>query len=189
MAEVAVDVQTRTVTAEPLTLDGFAPYGRVLTAAGEKWAPGQLAEVYSCGLLDADVPVEFIVARAGLRPFTLTFLERHFQLAQTFVPLNMAPFVLVVGRRNDADDDAVVDADDLRAFIVPGDTGITINKRVWHEAPLPLVNDAVLLTTSHASLNLALQQSNQERTATDANDIDRRDLRDALGYVVRVGLP
>lgn len=189
MTDVGVDVEVRTLTAEVLSLDGFAPYGRVLAPEGEPWAPGKMAEVYSCGVLDADVPVEFLVARAPQRPFTVAFLERHFQLAQTFVSLNTAPFVIVAGRANEADDDGVVGVDDLRAFIVPGDKGITLSKRTWHEAPFPLVDDSVLLTTSHASLNVALKASNQERTVTDAHDIDRRSLVESLGYAVHVALP
>lgn len=189
MADTQVDAEVRTLTVEMLTSEAFAPYGRVLAAEGEQWAPGTMAEVYSCGLLDADVPVEFIVARAPIRTFTLAFLERHAQLAQTFVPLNMAPFVIVAGRAADPNDDGLVGIEDLRAFIVPGDKGITLHKRTWHDAPLPLVNDAVLLTTSHASLNVALKAANQERTATDAHDIDRRSLVDTLGYAVRIELP
>lgn len=189
MTTLEADVDTRVITAEPLSRDAFAPYGRILGPEGEKWAPGAMAEVYSCGLLDADVPVEFIAARASIRPFTLHFLERHELLAQTFVPLNMAPFVIVVGRAPDDDPDALVGVEDLRAFIVPGDRGITLYKRTWHEAPLPLVNDALLLTTSHADLNVALQESNVERRQLAANDIDRRDLGEKLGYVVHVTLP
>lgn len=188
MSDTPSESPKRTIVAEPLTLESFAPFGRVLAAEGERWAPGNVADVYSCGRLDADVPVEFIVARADMRPLTVTFLERHFQLAQTFVSLNGAPFVLLVGDRPADDAESVARADDLRAFIVPGDRGVTVNKKVWHEAPLPLVNGAVLLATSHASLNVALQESNVERKVSNENDIDRRSLIDELQYVVRVEL-
>lgn len=187
MADVKVEPTVTTLTAEPLALDEFVPYGRVLGPEGEQWAPGMLADVYSCGLLDADVPVEFLVARAPVRPFTVRFLERHSQLAQTFVPLNSAPFVIVVGRVPD-DDRGLPPLHELRAFVVPGDRGITLHKKTWHEAPFPLT-ESVLLTTSHASLNVALREANQSRTATDAHDVDRRDLAESLGQIVRVALP
>lgn len=65
-------------------------------------------------------------------PLPINFLEKHPKGFQLFFPISGSPFVVVV-----APDTPLINCNDIKAFYVPGDSGIVINQGVWHH---PLIS-------------------------------------------------
>jgi ureidoglycolate lyase len=184
---------TAWVTARPLDAESFAPFGRVLAAKGERRPIdlyGGSIDVYRGGPIDADVPVEFLLSRSSVREFRIQFLERHMLLAQSFFPLAGGGFIAVVaapGAQLTAD--GIPAVEDIHAFIVPAGCGITLHRGTWHEPPYPLGDDMIRLTTTHAELSDGLESNLNERGEIDALDVDKRNVTERSGIIVRIALP
>ncbi len=186
-------LETRTVRVEQLSVEAFAPFGSVMEAKGERRSIdlyGSTVDVYSAGRVDADVPVEIFMSRSAIREFRVHFLERHMLLAQMFVPLCGTPFVVVVARPDaNEDENGIPLVDEVRAFVVPGDTALTIHRGTWHEPPFPLEENSLRLTTTHAALTTGLESQLNERGEINANDVEKRNVTARSGYVLRLELP
>ena len=183
----------RTIRAERLTREAFAPFGDVLSIDGLDPLPitlyGDNIRVYRPALFESDQPVEFLMSRAKFREFRVIFIERHLELTQTFIPIGGNPFLFVVARPNAREEDGIPAPDELHAFLVPGDTGINLHRGTWHEVPLPLVDGARMLTTSHRSLTRGLESELSERREIYKLDVEKRNVTERTGHVLRVELP
>jgi ureidoglycolate lyase len=193
MAQVEQGLEVRTITAEPLTPEAFAAFGQVLTTEGQERLPidtyGGTIDVYRPARLESDQPVEFLVSRSRLREFRVLFLERHVQLTQTFVPLDGHAFVSVVARAEAREEHGIPALDEIHGFVVPGGTGINIARGVWHEPPFPLVDGSVQLVTSHQALTAGLGAAFDERLEIYEKDVEKRNVTERTGVVLRVQLP
>jgi ureidoglycolate hydrolase len=117
---------THWVTAEPLTVGGFAPYGQVV---GLEDVQIELRE---------DEKFHLDILAYDRKPIRVDHLNRHYHATQALVPLNGKPVVIVVG----APELTFSSADDLnrlRAFLFDGSRGVNLGLRVWHEGPFPLM--------------------------------------------------
>ncbi|TXN22717.1 ureidoglycolate lyase [Methylobacterium sp. WL9] len=94
----------RHITAQALTVEAFAPFGTVIDKAAVDPRPmnagkarrfHDLAEVQVRGE-DSRVVIGLVEAQAYPMPLSLSLVERHPLGAQAFVPLNTAPFLVVV---------------------------------------------------------------------------------------------
>jgi len=56
-------------------------------------------------------------------------MERHEFSSQSFVPIDVSRYIVVVAPRAA---DGGPDAEAARAFLVPGDVGITYHVDIWH---------------------------------------------------------
>jgi ureidoglycolate lyase len=195
MAITGVEAATgvRTIVAEPLTTEAFAPFGEVLTLEGQERLPidlyGDRIDVYRPALIHADTPIEWLLVYLRLREFRIHFLERHEELAQAFVPLAAHPFISVVAAPDAREEDGVPAFDEVRAFIVPGDRGIQIHRGTWHEPPFPLVDGALCLVTSHQALTAGLGSELDERREIHRLDVDKRNITERTGKILKVQLP
>lgn len=186
-------LETRTIRVERLDAEAFAPFGAVLAAEGDRQRIdmyGSVVDVYTAGRIDADVPVEIFMSRSTIREFRVRFLERHMLLAQMFVPLCGTPFVVVVARPDAAEDaNGIPLVEEVRAFFVPGDKALMIHRGTWHEPPFPLADGSLRLTTTHAALTRGLETELDERKEIAGNDVEKRNVTERSGYVLRLELP
>ena len=94
---------SREIRAEPLTAEGFAPFGDVLELRD---APDKMINAGLCGRHHDLAALDFgPEGRAGISlfdaqprsfPYELTLLERHPEGSQAFVPLTEHPFLVIV---------------------------------------------------------------------------------------------
>jgi ureidoglycolate lyase len=128
------------LTAQPLTVEAFAPFGDVIAARGEASTINQGMGGRSSDLAQVDVSadgghaaISVIACMPEALPITLRLMERHPLGSQAFVPLNGQRYVVVVARAG-----APPARADLRAFVCRGDQGINYHRGVWHHPMLAL---------------------------------------------------
>jgi len=111
-----------TITAEPLNEGGFAPFGELITATEH---PGRRRTDAAVDFADGRrlVLSTTHVAPSEL-PIRVTELERHPFSSQTFVPLSVERWLLIVSTS--------LDVTDVRAFVAGPGIGVTIGRGVWH---------------------------------------------------------
>jgi ureidoglycolate lyase len=114
---------------EPLTAEGFAPYGDVATRpTGER-------RRYLPTMTDSTLPgggcAVWISSAAALGslPLRPTQLERHPYTSQTFVPLGGSRYLAIVC---DAAADGAPDLARLRGFVAAPSQAVTFRRNVWH---------------------------------------------------------
>lgn len=121
--------------AEPLTAEAFAPFGDVIDArtsasfpinAGRTQRHHDLATVETLGE-SAHTLINIFVSQPVTLPLELTFLERHPQGSQAFMPLHQERFIVVVAPPGDT-----IDAVDVRAFVTDGRQGVNYRAGTWH---------------------------------------------------------
>ncbi|WP_339951657.1 ureidoglycolate lyase [uncultured Albimonas sp.] len=117
----------RALAPEPLTAEGFAPFGAVIEAdpasaiginAGFTTRFHALAEV----AVEGGAPI-LSIFRGRPRPLLIDMLERHPFGSQAFVPLGGRPWLAVCAETPGAP---------LRAFLARGDQGAQYAAGVWH---------------------------------------------------------
>jgi ureidoglycolate lyase len=183
--------EVRSLTVEPLTIEAFAPFGDVLSVEGRDRLPINLYEgidVYRADFESAR-PMEFLLTQNKVREFRVLFLERHLELTQMFVSLGGDPFIQVVAKPDARMDNDVPAFDEIRAFMVPGNVGTNMHIGTWHEPPFALVDDQVFLYTSHADLTVGLGASLDQRKSIGELDVDKRNVTEHGGYVLRLEMP
>ncbi|WP_299203940.1 ureidoglycolate lyase [uncultured Tateyamaria sp.] len=126
------------ITAQPLTAEGFAPFGDVLDCAGE---PDKIINAGLCGRYHDRAQLDFGDGRAGISlfnaeprslPYTLDLLERHPDGSQCFVPLSEHPFLVIV-----APDEGGTPGTPLAFLTAPGQA-INFHRGTWHGVLTPL---------------------------------------------------
>ncbi len=127
---------TRTIRAEPLTAQAFAPFGDVLdTARG----PDRMINAGICGRHHDRAQLDFgPEGRAGISifdavprsfPYDLDLIERHPDGSQAFLPMTENPFLVVVATGTEAAP---------RAFVTAPGQGINLHRGTWHGVLTPL---------------------------------------------------
>lgn len=119
----------RTILAEPITADAFAPFGELLVppaAAGRDYFDGALSNARP----GARASVSLAVAEpVPPLPLDAVVLERHAFSSQSFLPLDAERYLVVVAPHAAG---GGPDTGQARAFLVPGHLGITFLADVWH---------------------------------------------------------
>jgi ureidoglycolate lyase len=119
---------------EPLTSAAFAPFGTVVQAPRE---PARTSFPAALTNLRADARATLSTSRSlpGTLPLTTRVMERHRYSTQTFLPLDVERYVVVVAPQSAA---GAPDMRQARAFVVPGDTGISYAADTWHHPMIVL---------------------------------------------------
>ena len=130
---------TREIFIEPLTVDGFAPFGDIIDASG---TPDKLINAGLCERFHDRATLDFgeggragisiFNAQARSLPYTLDLLERHPDGSQAFLPLTGEPFLVIVA----PDEDGTPGCP--RAFLTASHQGINFHRGVWHGVLTPL---------------------------------------------------
>lgn len=126
------------LVAAPISTEAFAPFGTVVRApgmAGRVRLPSALRNLRT----DADASLTVARQLPGMLPLTSEVMERHRYSTQTFLPLDVERYVVVVAPTagNGGPDMGVA-----RAFVMPGDTGISYAADTWHHPLLVLQRPA-----------------------------------------------
>jgi ureidoglycolate lyase len=139
----------KTLAIEPLTREGFSPFGDVIELKGAQRFPinnGTTLRFHDLARVD--------VAEAGGRPllnlfrgeprtlpFEVTMLERHPLGSQAFVPLTDVPYLIVVAPAGP------LVPQQIRAFASLGWQGVNYAKGVWHHPLIALqsVSDFIVI--------------------------------------------
>ena len=129
------------VIAAPLTREGFAPFGEVVSAGlGQGAAAAAVANQGTAVRFDWSAALES--TRAGARPnlavfrstpqplpLALKLLERHPHSTQTFLPMIASRYLVCVAPD---DRDGGPDLARLRAFICGPGLGVNYRRGLWH---------------------------------------------------------
>lgn len=121
------------IDVEPASDKTFAPFGRLI-------GPREDAPVFrNKGLrswrLDYQCTdaTEVMFIWFDYLPMAFSKIERHFDVTQSFIPLDRAEMVMVVAPRTDPMDwNDLPPPQSLRAFLIPGTHGVMMWKGVWH---------------------------------------------------------
>ncbi len=128
----------RTLVAEPLTPDAFAPFGDVIEASERAetipinygWTT-RFNALSDVAVGDGHAIVSIFRSKP-LAPLVLKVFERHPLGSQAFMPLNGRPFLVAVGPPGDFDPAAV------RVFRAEAHQGVNYAKGTWHHFLLAL---------------------------------------------------
>jgi ureidoglycolate lyase len=130
---------TEPMIIQPLTPEGFAPFGDVVEFEGHDFFPinNGMADRYHA-LADIELGgeqargiISLVVSRQFDMPRKVDHLEHHPLGSQAFLPLDASPFIVVVCP-------AAADPDlgQLRAFVTNGRQGINYRLGTWHHVLL-----------------------------------------------------
>jgi ureidoglycolate lyase len=116
---------------QPLTDETFAPYGRVISGSMQD-KPDFVKESGTTGWrlrLEIAKPL-YMTIRTPPGTLTVTRLERHSNVTQTFVPLGGGAAALVVAKS--ARKDQLPKPEDAAAFLLDGSVGYALHFGTWH---------------------------------------------------------
>ena len=126
---------------EPLTRAAFAPFGDVIETDGAEHFEinaGTTIRFHDLARVDVGAEgghtlVNIFRARPLPMPLTVAMVEKHPLGSQAFVPLDAAPFLVVVAPPGET-----VAPEDLRAFLAEGGQGVNYARGVWHHPVIAL---------------------------------------------------
>ena len=127
------------ITVEPMTAEGFAPFGDVVEFGANDFYPinngmadryHALARVVANGE-DANAVISLVKSRQFDLPRVLDHMEYHPLGSQAFLPLDKTPFVVVVARAGEQPE-----LSEVKAFITDGSQGINYHPGTWHHVLL-----------------------------------------------------
>ncbi|ACE99115.1 Ureidoglycolate hydrolase [Rhodopseudomonas palustris TIE-1] len=148
----------RKIVAQPLSAAAFAPFGQVIDTAQVASRPmndgrarrfHDLAEIEVIGD-GARVVVGLVEAQPYAVPLWLNLVERHPLGAQAFVPLNAAPFLVVVCPDESGKPGAP------QAFVTAPHQGVCYARNTWHSVltPFGAAQDFVVIDRGGPGVNL-----------------------------------
>ncbi|WP_394727857.1 ureidoglycolate lyase [Altererythrobacter sp. GH1-8] len=160
--------------------DNFAPFGRLIEPDER---PGRQTSFYNDAVDLWDVPgmvtdreACIAVARVRPRPRSVIWLERHFQHTQVFMPLNGAPFFMVLAPPNE---ESLPDPDKVVAFAFDGTKGVMLDIGTWHEFPFAAAGDVDFAIFLREELHSDLEQI--ENGEAMGGDLEKRNIQTRLG--------
>ena len=125
---------TKTVKAEPLTAEAFGEFGQVLDPNATDREPDfqGLASIGWFADFHCKSKPQVVLLRTEYLGLRASKLERHHQVAQTFIPLEGVPAVLFVAPPTGSNASDIPEPDDVRAFLIDGSAGYVLNAGTWH---------------------------------------------------------
>jgi len=117
------------IVPQPLTREAFAAYGDVIdvpSEAGRTYYENALGNLRPAARPSLSVSLK---AETSDRPLKAELLERHEFSSQTFMPLDVGRWLIVVAPHAK---DGGPDVAQAKAFIATGKQGITYRPNVWH---------------------------------------------------------
>jgi ureidoglycolate lyase len=125
------------IVAEPIDAEAFAPFGDLLAAPR---VPGRHAFGSGLANLRGAARSELTlshVAPQGAFPLTVREMERHAYSSQSFLPLSVARWLVIVALSGA---DGAPDGRRARAFLAGAQQGVTYRVGTWHH-PLTVLDE------------------------------------------------
>ena len=164
----------------PATDETISPYGRLIRADE---ASGRHTKFYDDAVTVWDVPgmvtdeqSSIAMTRVSPRPMSVTWLERHFKHTQVFMPLNGAPFHIVMAPPGG---DMVPDPDTVQALSFDGSAGLMLHIGTWHEFPFAIDRDVDIAVFLREETNANLDAF--ENGEAIGGDLEKRNIQTRLG--------
>jgi ureidoglycolate lyase len=129
---------SQTLEAEPLTAEAFRPFGDVLEATGafRLINEGLCRRHHDLARLDfgpdGRAGLSIFDAEPRALPYSFSLVERHPDGAQAFVPMTVAPFLVIVAPDEDGRPGRP------RTFLTNGAQAINLCRGTWHGVLTPL---------------------------------------------------
>ena len=120
---------------EPIDAEAFAPFGQLLPPAPPGEGRQELIEELQNDRASARPRLSIATTEPKTLPVTAVQMERHVHSSQAFTPLDCASYLVMVAPHGDG---GMPDFEKIRAFRVPGDTGINYKADTWHHPLSPL---------------------------------------------------
>ena len=120
---------------EPIEAEAFAPFGQLLPRLPPGAGRQELIDELHNGRAAARPRLSFATVEAKTLPLTAVQMERHAHSSQAFAPLDCASYLVMVAPHGDG---GMPDLEKVRAFRVPGDTGVNYKADTWHHPLTPL---------------------------------------------------
>jgi ureidoglycolate lyase len=120
---------------EPIEATAFAPFGQLLPPAPPGAGRQELIEELQNDRPGARPRLSIAAAEPKVLPLTAVQMERHVHSSQAFAPLDCASYLVIVAPHGGG---GMPDLEKVRAFRVPGDTGINYKADTWHHPLTPL---------------------------------------------------
>ncbi len=120
---------------EPINAEAFAPFGQLLPPVPSGAGRQELIEELQNDRASARPRLSIATTEPKALPLTALQMERHVHSSQAFTPLDCAGYLVVVAPHGDG---GMPDVEKIRAFRVPGDTGINYKADTWHHPLSPL---------------------------------------------------
>ncbi|QJQ95217.1 MULTISPECIES: ureidoglycolate lyase [Halomonadaceae] len=117
------------ITAQPLTQESFAQFGEVLDLPR---SPGRHFYSDTLGNLRESAKPSLsisLIEPSPKRPLRVEMLERHEFSSQSFVPIDVDSWIVIVAPH---DASGAPDMDQLQVFMARGDQGVTYRPNIWH---------------------------------------------------------
>ena len=114
---------------QPLTKEAFAPFGDVIelpTSTGRTYYEDALGNLRSNAYPSLSMSLK---AETPNGPLRAEMLERHEFSSQTFIPLDVGRWLIVVAPH---DEKGGPDLSGVRAFVADGRQGVTYKPNTWH---------------------------------------------------------
>ena len=124
-------VENTRLEAQAVTAENFRPFGVVLHAL-EDGTPFTAEEA---ALDVSEGTPRFYLMTLRDKPLEFTRITRHLHTTQTLMSVGGAEWFIAVAPAGDLSDAGIPRQEDIRAFAIPGDVAITMNKGTWHSGP------------------------------------------------------
>lgn len=115
-----------TLPLQPISAEAFAPYGRVLSPAGERHAGREGYDIWIQPFAAESRP-RLQIVRYHARPFVVALIERHLHVTEARQPLGGSPAIIVVAEPSETPPAPEM----LRAFRLDGE-GVMFHRGAWH---------------------------------------------------------
>ncbi|MGC2783486.1 MAG: ureidoglycolate lyase [Roseiarcus sp.] len=120
---------------EPIDADAFALFGQLLPPAPPESGRQELIDELHNGRAGTRPRLSIATTEPKALPLTAVQMERHVHSSQAFAPLDCASYLVMVAPHGNG---GMPDLEKVRAFRVPGDTGINYKADTWHHPLTPL---------------------------------------------------
>jgi ureidoglycolate lyase len=114
---------------EPIDAAAFMPFGQIIPPQGPWHGRQELVEELQNNRPSARVRLAMATVEPKALPLAAVQMERHVHSSQAFLPIDCASYLVLVAPHGA---DEMPDLGKLRAFRVPGNTGINYLADTWH---------------------------------------------------------
>jgi ureidoglycolate lyase len=114
---------------EPIDAAAFMPFGQLIPPRAPGQGRQELFEELQNERDSARPRLSMATVEPKALPLTAVKMERHVHSSQAFVPVDSAGYLVVVAPHGEG---GMPDLGNIRAFRVPGDTGLNYRANTWH---------------------------------------------------------